>query len=190
MHTEPVFPHSDPAPGPLWVFGYGSLIWQPDFPVAEMRLARASGWTRSFCMWSIHHRGTPEAPGLVLALDAQPGSSCDGVALRVAPGHEPETLAMLRERELVSSAYEERWLPVDLQDGGQITALAYVMDRSHVQYTGALSLEDQAQIIRQARGGRGENRDYLYATSLKLAELGIGDSDLAWLARRVQELTR
>ncbi|RRH75108.1 gamma-glutamylcyclotransferase [Falsigemmobacter faecalis] len=190
MSTEPVLPDFTDAPSPLWVFGYGSLIWQPDFPVAEMRLARAPGWSRSFCMWSIHHRGTQEHPGLVLAMDRAEGSWCDGLALRAAPGSEAETLAMLRERELVSSAYVEAWLDLELRDqgGGQITALAYVMDRSHAQYTGALSLDEQAAVIARAAGGRGLNRDYLYATSAKLAELGIDDTDLTWLAGRVRAL--
>ena len=85
----------------LWVFGYGSLIWDPGFPVAERVVARAQGWHRSFCMRSIHHRGTPDKMGLVLALDRAP-AFCDGVAFRVAPGAEAETLAALRERELIS----------------------------------------------------------------------------------------
>ena len=190
MQTEPVLPHPADVPRPLWVFGYGSLIWQPDFPVAEMRLARAAGWSRSFCMWSIHHRGTVEHPGLVLALDRASGSFCDGVALRAAPGSEAETLAMLRERELVSSAYLEEWLDLELRDGGggQIRALAYVMDRAHPQYTGHLSAEEQAAIIAAASGGRGPNRDYLYATSARLNELGIADADLSRLALQVREL--
>ena len=78
---------------PMWVFGYGSLIWDPGFPVAERQLARLSGWHRSFCMRSIHHRGSETAPGLVLALDEAPGATCAGVAFRVAPGAEAETLA-------------------------------------------------------------------------------------------------
>lgn len=196
MQTEPVLPPSDVnnplapvvAGGDLWVFAYGSLIWQPDFEVAERVLARAEGWSRSFCMWSIHHRGSPEAPGLVLAMDAVAGAFCDGVALRAAPGTEAATLAMLRERELVSSAYREVLLPLQLADGRGITALAYVMDKSHRQYTGALSLEEQARIIAGACGGRGPNRDYLYATAAQLHDLGIGDPDLAWLSERVRAM--
>ena len=83
--------------GPLWVFAYGSLLWNPEFPIAERRIARVSGWHRSFCMRSIHHRGTEADPGLVLALDEMAGAHCDGLALRVAPGAEAETLAALRE---------------------------------------------------------------------------------------------
>ena len=82
----------------LWVFGYGSLIWNPGFPVAERRIATLEGWHRSFCMRSIHHRGTVERPGLVLALDRAEGAACTGVAFRVAPGAEAAALAGLRER--------------------------------------------------------------------------------------------
>lgn len=172
----------------MWVFGYGSLIWDPGFPVAERRLARLDGWHRSFCMRSIHHRGTEDAPGLVLALDEAPGAACTGLALRVAPGAEDATLAALRERELISSAYLERRLPVRLDTGAIVEALAYVIDPHHRQYCGGLALEDQAQIIATARGGRGPNRDYLVATARHLAELGIADPDLDWLAARVAAL--
>jgi cation transport protein ChaC len=173
---------------PLWVFGYGSLIWNPEFPVAERQIARLHGWHRSFCMHSIHHRGTEAAPGLVLALDQAAGAVCDGVAFRVQPGAEAATIAALRERELISSAYLERHLPVDLADGTKVTALAFVIDPDHVQYCGGMALEDQAQIIARAVGGRGPNRDYLFATAEHLAELGIADPDLTWLAARVRGL--
>lgn len=172
----------------MWVFGYGSLIWNPEFPVAEQVIARATGWHRSFCMRSIHHRGTEENPGLVLALDADPAAHCDGVAFRVAPEAEDATLQALRDRELISSAYLERWLPVDLADGRQVEALVFVIDPHHVQYCGGLPLEEQARIIAEAVGGRGPNRDYLFSTARHLAELGIGDDDLEWLAARVLSL--
>jgi cation transport protein ChaC len=172
----------------LWVFGYGSLIWHPGFPVAQRKVARLSGWHRSFCMWSIHHRGTTDNPGLVLALDRADGAHCDGVAFLVEAGAEAETLAALRERELVSSAYLETTLPVQLSEGGQVQALAYVIDPHHTQYCGGLDLEDQARIIMAASGGRGPNRDYLWATVEHLNALGIADPDLDWLSRRVRDL--
>ena len=178
---------SQTVPKPLWVFGYGSLIWNPEFPVAEQRLARAPGWRRSFCMWSIHHRGSEAEPGLVLALDRAEEASCDGVVFRVTPGAEEETLAALRERELVSSAYLEVTTQVETS-AGALQALAYVIDPEHVQYTGTLSLEEQARIILKARGGRGPNRDYLWSTNSHLHELGIADPELDWLAARVRAL--
>ena len=174
--------------GELWVFGYGSLIWHPDFPVAEQQVARMAGWHRSFCMRSIHHRGTESEPGLVLALDRAPDSHCDGVAFRVEPGAEEDTIAALRERELISSAYLEDRLQVALTDGREVRALCYVIDPDHVQYCGGLELEEQAQIIARATGGRGPNRDYLWATAEHLHDLGIADADLDWLARRVRQI--
>lgn len=172
----------------MWVFGYGSLLWNPGFPVAEQALARLPDWHRSFCMRSIHHRGTDENPGLVLALDAAVGSVCNGLALKVESGHEDATLEYLRERELVSSAYLERMLTLELADGHQVEAVAYVIDPDHVQYCGGLPLEEQAQIIAHAVGGRGPNTEYLYNTASHLSELGIGDPDLEWLCDRVRQI--
>lgn len=172
----------------MWVFGYGSLLWNPGFDVTEQVVARLAGYARSFCMSSIHHRGTEEAPGLVLALDEAPGAACEGVALRAAPGTEEATLAYLRERELISSAYLERVLPLDLVDGRQVEAVTYVIDPHHVQYCGGLPLEEQAKIIAHAVGGRGPNTEYLYNTALHLSELGLADPDLDWLVRRVQSI--
>lgn len=172
----------------MWVFGYGSLVWNPEFPVAERIVARLDGYARSFCMSSIHHRGTPDMPGLVLALDERDGATCTGLALRVSPGHEDRTLAMLRERELVSSAYLERRRPLELADGRQIEAVAYVIDQTHEQYMQDLDLEAQARVIAAATGGRGPNDEYLHNTTAHLTQLGIADPDLDWLSTRVREL--
>ena len=181
-------PETNTPAQPLWVFGYGSLIWNPEFPVAETSVARVRGWHRSFCMRSIHHRGTVADPGLVLALDASPAAACDGVAFRVSLGAEAATLTALRERELISSAYLETWLAADLVTGQSVRALCYVIDPDHDQYCGGLALEEQAQIIARSVGGRGPNRDYLWATAQHLADLGIADADLSWLAARVRQL--
>lgn len=173
---------------PLWVFGYGSLIWDPGFAVAERQIARLEGWRRSFCMWSIHHRGTARDPGLVLALDRAAAAHCNGVALRVAEGAEDETLASLRARELVSSAYLEDTLAVTLRDGRAVLALTYVIDPGHAQYCGGLPMDHQATVIAKACGGRGPNRDYLFSTARHLADLGIQDAELEMLAARVREI--
>ena len=173
---------------PLWVFGYASLLWNPGFPVTEQRLATLHGYHRSFCMRSIHHRGTEAAPGLVLALDAAEGATCQGLALRVEDDAIAETVAYLRERELVSAAYVERLVPLRLAEGGEVTALAYVIDCDHVQYAAHLSLEEQARIIAEAHGGRGPNTEYLWNTVDHLVELGVEDPDLEWLAGRVRDL--
>lgn len=172
----------------LWVFGYGSLMWHPGFDPVDRQLATLTGWHRSFCMWSIHHRGTEQDPGLVLALDAQPRSRCAGVAFAVGTEAAEETLAVLRERELVSSAYLERRLMVSFQDGREVEAITYVVDPTHVQYCGGLDLERQAQVIAQAVGGRGPNDAYLHNTVAHLHELALPDSDLDWLADRVRQI--
>lgn len=174
----------------LWIFGYGSLIWHPGFVPAERVPARLEGWHRSFCMHSIHYRGTVQAPGLVLALDAAAGAACAGLAFSVPRGQEATVLAALRARELVSSAYLERVLPVRLADGRQVSAVCYVIDPGHAQYCGGLTLEDQARIIARARGERGPNCDYLFNTAAHLHELGLADPDLDWLAARVRALLR
>jgi len=170
----------------LWVFGYGSLMWNPGFDVVESRIARLPGWHRSFCMSSIHHRGTEDDPGLVLALDAATGAHCDGVAFRVAASKADNTIDYLRERELISSAYLERELPITFRDGATETAVTYVIDRAHVQYVAGMALEDQARIIAHAVGGRGPNDEYLYNTAAHLAELDLADEDLNWLVARVR----
>ncbi|WP_170763732.1 gamma-glutamylcyclotransferase [Ruegeria lacuscaerulensis] len=173
----------------MWVFGYGSLLWNPGFPVARSERATLHGYARSFCMSSIHHRGTEEHPGLVLALDEQAEADCKGLALAVEAGHEERTLHELRERELISSAYVEKMLDVHLDGGQMVNAVTYVIDADHVQYCGGLPLEEQAQIIAHAVGGRGPNTEYLYNTAEHLAEIDLRDPDLEWLAQRVRSLT-
>lgn len=171
----------------MWVFGYGSLMWNPGFEFVDKQVATLAEYHRSFCMRSIHHRGTDEAPGLVLALDAAKGASCDGVAFQVASDMADQVLEYLRARELISSAYLEADLPIALRDGRQVQAVTYVIDPDHVQYCGELPLEEQAQIIKTAVGGRGPNDEYLHSTATQLHELGISDPDLDWLSQRVRQ---
>lgn len=171
----------------LWVFGYGSLLWNPGFDPIEQVIGTVEGYSRSFCMRSIHHRGTEDDPGLVLALDADPEGLCHGVAMQVAHGAEDTVLAYLRERELISSAYFETHVMVNLADGRRVEAVTYVIDPNHVQYC-RLPLEEQAQIIARAVGGRGPNSEYLYNTAGHLSEMGLEDTDLNWLSRRVADL--
>lgn len=171
--------------GELWVFGYGSLIWHPGFDFVERRIATLGGYRRAFCMTSVHYRGTPERPGLVLALDADPGGTCVGVAFRVAGANAAATLAYLRERELIAYAYDEAWLPVELEGGGRVEAVSYVMNRAHPQYRGDLDLAAQAGIIAHAAGPRGSNREYLLNTVAGLEALGLRDPDLDRLVELV-----
>jgi cation transport protein ChaC len=174
--------------GDLWVFGYGSLMWQPGFSYAECGPATLAGWRRSFCLRSVRYRGTPEAPGLVLGLDAEDGALCHGVAFRVAAPEAEGVRAYLRERELVTYAYAEVMLPVTLRSGRSVAALTYVIDRSHPQYAGILAPEDQAAIIARAVGPSGSNRAYLESTLAHLAEADIADPALEHVGRLVAAL--
>ena len=140
-------------------------------------------------MRSIHHRGTPDAPGLVLALDEAPDAVCHGIAFEIALEIAEETLEYLRARELISAAYLETVQTAKLDCGGQVETLVYVIDRTHWQYCGGLPLDEQATIIARATGGRGANSDYLFRTAAHLEELGLADPDLDWLATRVRALT-
>ena len=172
----------------FWVFGYGSLLWNPGFmPVRQVK-ARLHDYHRSFCMLSIHHRGSEEDPGLVLALDAQSGGQCTGVAFQVADEEADRVHEDLRARELISSAYYEDTVELVSYEGEKIPALAYIINRDHRQYC-QVDLEKQAQIIARAVGGRGPNTEYLFNTAAHLTELGIKDADMDWLVTRVRALT-
>jgi cation transport protein ChaC len=172
----------------FWVMGYASLICHPEFIYTKQHTARLQGYARSFCMWSIHHRGTEEKPGLVLALDEHEGAHCDGVAFFVEPEHAEKAIVDLRARELISSAYFEVVRPVTLETGEKVEAVCYVIDPDHVQYCGGLPLEKQAQIIASAVGDRGPNTDYLFNTCKGIDALGLPDADLSYLQKRVAEI--
>lgn len=169
----------------FWVFGYGSLMWNPGFSYEERMQGRMIGYRRSLCVRSWHHRGTQDRPGLVLGLDR--GGSCRGVAFRVAPENREETVEYLRERELVTHVYLERSLPVRLDDGRRVQALTYVVDRSHHQYGGAVSVEEAAMIVNQAAGVSGPNPVYVANTVAHLRDMGIRDQ---WLEQVVAEIER
>ena len=181
-----------PERGDLWVFGYDSLMWKPGFDYVERRLARLDDYSRRFGMWSWHYRGTREVPGLVLGLDWAPGESCTGVAFRIDPTKEREIRDYLQKRELISYAYFEtlqRLTLMDAPDSSQTTcdALCYILDRTHPQYAGGLSLQDQADCIARARGQSGPNAEYLHSTCAHLTELGIEDEELQTLSLRVKD---
>ncbi|MBS7537726.1 gamma-glutamylcyclotransferase [Ancylobacter lacus] len=176
---------SPDAPQDLWVFGYGSLMWNPGFAHVERCPAKLIGAHRSLCVLSVHWRGTPEQPGLVLGLDR--GGACIGIAFRVVPEEAPAVLAYLREREQVTNIYREAVRRVWLKDGSarQVAAVAFLVDRRHVQYAGGLTPQRRLEIIRQGHGVGGPNRDYVRATRDHLAELGIRDPELEWLSERL-----
>jgi cation transport protein ChaC len=171
----------------LWVFGYGSLMWRPGFPFAESAPALLKGAHRALCVYSVVHRGTHAQPGLVLGLDR--GGACRGVAFRVASGAETDTLAYLREREQVTDVYVEAVRPIRLLDGSGrvLNALTYLVDRSHDQYAGDLSLEEQLRMVRGGKGQAGGNVEYVMKTLRHLEETGVQDPLLASIAAHLTE---
>jgi cation transport protein ChaC len=170
----------------FWVFGYGSLMWNPGFSYVENSQALIFGYRRSLCVHSWVHRGTQASPGLVLGLDR--GGSCRGMAFRVAEADWAETIAYLRERELVTRVYLEKRLPIKLADGRGVAAVAYVVDRHHQQYAGALDTADAAHIVESAVGQSGPNDAYVFNTLAHLREMGIRDTWLEDVAGEVERM--
>lgn len=173
------------ANGDLWVFGYGSLMWRTGFDYVERRQARLLGAHRALCVYSHIHRGTPERPGLVLGLDR--GGSCRGVAFLVAAAAVRSTLTYLQERELVTKVYKEAVRPIVLLEGAveRVQAHCFLVDCSHSQYAGQLSLEAQLRLVRQGHGRSGANPEYVIETVKHMRALGIRDRALEWLAERL-----
>jgi len=167
-----------------WVFGYGSLMWRPGFPYAERQAATLHGRRRAFCIYSVHHRGTPARPGLVLGL--APGGAVRGAAYRVAEADWPDTYAYLREREQPTETYVEAWRAIRLADGRRIPGLVFLSDTAHPQWAGALSLERQAELIAGARGLSGRNLDYLRDLVDHLREMGVRDPAMERLLALVE----
>jgi cation transport protein ChaC len=169
----------------LWVFAYGSLMWRPGFSYLERVPARLIGLHRALCVFSFVHRGTPQRPGLVLGLDR--GGTCRGIAYRVAATARAETLRYLRGREQVTTVYLETMRQIELEDHmrHRVRAVCYVVDRSHVQYAGRLTLAESLHHVRQGHGQSGANRDYVLETVRALEALGYRESDLHLLAERL-----
>ena len=165
-----------------WVFGYGSLLWNPLFPIAEARAGIVHGLHRRFCLRSLASRGTPAQPGLVLALE--PGGACQGVVYRLPSPLALDELHLLWRREMVVAAYHPRWIQVQSGDR-RITALTFVVRQDHVQYA-RLSHEEETVVIAEACGAFGSSCDYLMRTRAALASHGIVDRYLERLARDVQ----
>jgi cation transport protein ChaC len=167
-----------------WVFGYGSLMWRPGFPFQERRPATLHGRRRAFCIYSVHHRGTYQRPGLVLGL--APGGSVRGVAYQVADADWPEVYAYLRDREQPTETYVEATAQVRLADGRRAETLVFVSDTRHPQWAGMLSLERQAELIAGAVGLSGPNVDYLRDLVVHLREEGIRDAAMEQLLQMVE----
>ena len=167
-----------------WVFGYGSLMWRPGFPYAERAAATLHGRRRAFCIYSVHHRGTYERPGLVLGL--APGGATRGLAYCVADADWAEVYGYLVEREQPTETYVEARRQVRLADGRRVEALVFLSDVRHPQWAGALSLDRQAELIAGAAGLSGRNVDYLRDLVLHLREEGVRDHAMETLLGLVE----
>src|ERR1700694_3311546 len=175
-------PETEFSEGDLWVFGYGSRMWRPGFEFMEQVPARLTAEHRALCVYSFDHRGTPEQPGLVRGLDR--GGACRGVAFRVAAKQRSDTIDYLRSREQTTNVYREVMRSVWLENEARqrVSALAYVVDRGHVQYAGRLSLTEQLRYVRQGHGRSGINRDYVLSTVKSIEAQGFRDPQLHQLA--------
>jgi cation transport protein ChaC len=168
---------------PLWVFAYGSLMWNPGFAVRETQPARLHGFHRALCIYSEHYRGTPQKPGLILGLLA--GGSCRGLAHRLPSDGYDTVRRYLWMREIENDGvYVERSRPIHLADGRVVPSLVYLADRAHRQFAGKLPLAAALKLLRQGKGATGTNVEYVRNTLAHLRELGLRDRNLEELARR------
>lgn len=162
--------------GDLWVFGYGSLMWSPEFPYADRKTARVHGYHRALCILSSRYRGTPEKPGLVMGLCR--GGSCWGMAYRVHNGQAKEVLDTLWKREMLNFVYAPKFVPVSV--GNQrVQALTFVADTSHRLFVGELDVDGRAKLVAQGVGQRGRCVDYIRNTLDHMRGLGVHDPHLA-----------
>lgn len=167
-----------------WIFAYGSLMWRPGFRYAQAEPAELVGYRRCFCVYSVHHRGTRARPGLVLGLDR--GGACTGMAFRVHAEDAAGIEAYLRAREQVEGVYRSVHVPVEIiAERREVFALAFIVERSHLNYAGRLSVETQARIIAGAAGISGVNTDYLINTLVHLREMGLRERELERVMARI-----
>ena len=169
-----------------WIFAYGSLMWNPALDYAEVQPCTLDGWRRSFCFWTPMGRGTPELPGLMLAL--ADGGQCEGIAYRLSPEVARQELGLLWNREMLAGVYRPRWVPTKLRDGRTVSAVTFVVETGHCQYCGDLPIERAAYHIAFAEGRRGACREYLTNTAEHARSLGIHDPYLEELVTRVARL--
>ena len=161
--------------GDLWVFGYGSLIWRPDFEFSERHAGHVHGWHRALKMWSTINRGTPQTPGLVFGMLS--GGSCQGMVFRIPRAEADAVMRKLWQREMPNAVYDPRWLPCRTEQGA-VKALAFTLSRQSPHHTGELAPEDYRRIFSQAQGIYGTTLDYAQATFDELQRLGIDDKSL------------
>ena len=158
-------------PGAFRVFGYGSLMWDPEFPHRRAVTGRVHGFHRALCLWSWRYRGTRRRPGLVLGLDR--GGSCVGLVFEVDAADRATALELLDRREMITDAYRPVMTRARLAGGRHVPVLGFVMRHDVDQYAGRIPVTDVARIVRHARGERGSNRDYVVNTWRHLEEMGF-----------------
>ncbi len=173
-----------PHDSALWVFAYGSLIWNPMLEFAERRPATLIGWHRSFCVRIVAGRAHPETPGRMLAVE--PGGATEGLAWRLDDVNALDELRVMWIREMVTGSYAPTWAPVTLDDGRTVMAIVFVADPSSPQYAADISAVQIAPMIAAAQGPLGSNADYVCQLQAALHGMGVHDSyvhELAGLLR-------
>lgn len=169
---------------PLWVFGYGSLVWKPEFEFEAREPARIRGYHRRLCLRSVLYRGTHDCPGIVAGLDR--GGSCLGMAYRIGAAEVTPVFEQLWEREMFLGSYRPTWMRAQLRSGAQAEALAFVVRRDAFNYCGGLAEDDVVEILVTARGVRGTSLDYLQRTVAALHEAGLRDPHLERLVHKAE----
>lgn len=171
--------------GDLWIFAYGSLVWNPAMRVAERRVAKIRGWRREFCLSMLVGRGTPELPGLVLGLEQ--GGTCCGVAYRIAERDIASELTVLWSREMLLDGYKPIWVDVVGEDDETFgVAISFAIDPDHEHYAGTLPDDEKIRRLSTARGSWGSSADYLFRTTQGLRDNGICDDEMERLAAMVR----
>ena len=173
-----------PSDEPMWVFGFGSLMWNPCFDYDIKTAAVLKGYDRKFHIWTTRARGTPDNPGLGLCLEDCAGA-CRGVAFRLVEGDVEAAWERLWEREMGSGIYRPAWVSLESEDHDRIVALTFVVNREHPHYAGPMPSERMADIMAGAKGSYGLCRDYLAGTIEEMRKLDVSDSDLEELLSRV-----
>lgn len=173
---------SQPRLGPVWVFAYGSLMWNPAFEFEEAIIGTIRGRRRRFCLWTPYGRGTPNAPALTLALDN--GGSTKGMAFRLPASREREELTLIWRREMFSGAYEAKWVFVE-KNGDRFPALTFVADRSKPSYAGVLDDESVYMHILASSGTLGTGREYLEKMISQLEKMRVRDETVTRLQKKL-----
>ena len=177
-----------PSLDSMWVFGYGSLIWNPALNFTEKLRGKIHGYHRRFCLWSTIGRGSPSKPGLMLGLEQ--GGSCKGIFYKIDRREIRTELDIVFRRELITDAYRPTWVSARVSDKSPFNAIAFVINRDHNRYAGTLDDETMIRTIAEAKGTLGSCSEYFYETVLQLDNHGMPDPRLATIARHVRQRER